>query len=68
MTPRNKANELIDKFFMQADNGVTKSEAKRFCRIVCDEAIMEITDFSCSECEHGRIEFWEEVKKQIDNL
>jgi hypothetical protein len=62
MTPKDKAKELVDKFstvgLQQRNEGIACA------LIMCDELLCNTT-FLLS---NGELYFWNEVKKEIENL
>lgn len=60
MTPKEKAQELVDKMY-----GVTDYQAKQSALIAVDEILNELIghDFS-----RNAIVFWKEVKTEIEKL
>jgi hypothetical protein len=71
MTPKEKAEDILDKCYgVEVESvyfGVNHYLAKKFALIVVDE-ILDVDCFDMSE-EHfdNHIEFWEEVKQEIEN-
>jgi len=82
MTPEEKAKELFDKFsrhIMHFDElegwkeHIDSSEAKKFALVAVDEIIYahnKIQNFLFNEIGYliTRPEYWQEVKKEIENL
>ena len=86
MTPKEKAEELVDKFYQTTPNeyfvnepigikGRYKSweQAKQCALIAVDEIIefMEADDFDSDTCywaNHSKMQYWIEVKQEIENL
>jgi hypothetical protein len=76
MTPKEKAIELIDKFKLKHKfftNSFIKTTAKQCALIAVDEIINSSPlepahpyDYVIAEQE--AMEFWQEVKKEIENL
>ena len=64
MTPKEKAKELVDRFFIEVDSyGVTDivSQAKaKQCVLICVDEIHKVTNYE--------INYWEEVKQEIEKL
>lgn len=64
MTPKEKAKELVDKF--RISKAITESYAKQCALILVDEILnIEWDEFEMSGDE---VMYWEEVKKEIENL
>ena len=86
MTPKEKAIELVDKFYQTTPNeyfvnepigikGRYKSweQAKQCALIAVDEIIefMEVDDFDSDTCywaNHSKMQYWIEVKQEINKL
>ena len=60
MTPKEKALELIDKFTFE----IGKFNAKQSALISVGE-ILKVIEDNCLEYED---DYWEQVKKEIENL
>jgi hypothetical protein len=66
MTPKQKAKELILKYYFVYVSGYTSiHEVKRAALIAVDEIIESVNDEHVSDIF---IEFWEDVKTEIENL
>jgi hypothetical protein len=68
MTPKEKAEELIDKY---CDIGSIDLEDALYCAsIAVDEILYVISLYNGhSDCfEEGSREYWQEVKKEIEKL
>ena len=66
MTPKEKAKELILKYYFVYVSGYTSiHEVKRAALIAVDEIIESVNDEHVSDIF---IEFWEDVKTEIENL
>ena len=63
MTPKEKAQEIFDKFYIET-YGFAKEDAKKFSLIAIDE-ILKVGTFHKLTAEN---QYWEEVKKEIKNL
>ena len=86
MIPKEKAEELVDKFYQTTPNeyfvnepigikGRYKSweQAKQCALIAVNEIIefMEVDDFDSDTCywaNHSKMQYWIEVKQEIENL
>ena len=65
MTPKEKANNLIDSYYVILDGFVTFEQVK-ICALIAVDEILDMV-------KHTPIEFietdwWQEVKKEIENL
>jgi hypothetical protein len=62
MTPKEKAEELVDKFNLPS--GLMSIERKQCALIAVDEIICNIEDdYMCTE-----FQYWQEVKQEIEKL
>lgn len=73
MTPKEKAEEVFNNFYIHTD-GFAKENAKKFAFIAL-EIVIESNPYKLSlegkfETEHITydINFWEEVKKEMEKL
>ena len=65
MTPKEKAKDLIDSYYVLLDGFVTFEQVK-ICALIAVDEILDMV-------KHTPIEFietdwWQEVKKEIENL
>lgn len=64
MTPKEKANELVEKYFylfsVELENTIADYEAKE-CALIAVDEILE-------ECRLERDWYWQEVKQEIKKL
>jgi hypothetical protein len=67
MTPKKKANELVDKYLLSGviDDYVLLSGAKKCALIAVDEIINTVIG---NDWSSPILPFWEEVKQEIENL
>ena len=67
MTPKEKAKELIDKYYhlfsVELENTIADYEAKECALIAVDEILISIKLITMDE-----IIYWQEVKQEINNL
>ena len=80
MTPKEKAEELFNKFIIIDDLSDStgnslyfNAHAKQCALIAVDEIIefMEVDDFDSDTCywaNHSKMKYWVEVKQEIENL
>lgn len=79
MTPKEKANEILDKYWLM-DNIIpqlSKENAKQ-CALICVDEILELNivwydeklvkDYPKNYKNDQTIEFWNEVKQEIEKL
>ncbi|CAB5223674.1 hypothetical protein UFOVP388_12 [uncultured Caudovirales phage] len=64
MTPKDKAEELVDKMLFCYQGNIDKYTAKQCALIAVDELIKE-TSF---EVPNIRQRYWQAVKQEIENL
>ncbi len=62
MTPKEKAEELVDKFNLPS--GLMSIERKQCALIAIDEVIDNIED----DYMHYELDWWQEVKQEINKL
>jgi hypothetical protein len=71
-TPKEKAKELVDRFIQQTRNKWEKSmsyrRAKDCALIAIQMSIEELDDYNRHGGLQSRINFWQEVKKEIEKL
>jgi hypothetical protein len=71
MTPKEKARELYDKYWKIIDTLTTKQ-----CALIAVDEVLENVNYFFSELEKDglpnkfddEIEYWQEVKKEINKL
>ena len=80
MTPKEKAQELVKKMYGNIFDGGQYEDAeeswynaKQCALIAVDEIIefMEVDDFDSDTCywaNHSKMQYWIEVKQEIENL
>jgi hypothetical protein len=81
MTPKEKAQELVDKFYQTTPNeawvneplGISEEykawkQAKQCALIAVDEIIKALPPFSYGLEFVAKIDFWTNVKQEIENL
>lgn len=74
MTPKEKAKELVDKMYNTPHCGIEHFPSKHYCD--CSEinfsqakqCALIAVDEILNECLSLKEEFWEEVRKEIENL
>jgi hypothetical protein len=74
MTPKEKAHELINKFLLYSDDGDLKNKywkirnAKQCALIAVDEILDDDMYGMEEEYFENRIDYWEQVKQEIEKL
>jgi hypothetical protein len=74
MTPKEKAIELFDKFNKPDTTHYPYVHNAQQCALIAvDEIIefMEVDDFDSDTCywaNHSKMQYWQEVKQEIENL
>lgn len=75
MTPKEKAKELLEKMNVihhLKGNGLPvsmhKSQIKQCALISVDEILLSFTALSYGVVYLGQIDYWQEVKQEIENL
>jgi hypothetical protein len=70
MTPKEKAEELVEKFmlwkFQKCE--LSKKQAKKCALIAVDEIIKEYGTYYKIEVDGKYVSYWKEVKNQIELL
>ena len=59
MTPKEKANELIDKMYFSSLK-ITKKNAKECALVAIGEVILS------NHIEYSNMQYWKEVKQEIE--
>jgi hypothetical protein len=68
MTPKDKAKEMYIKFdFVYVQNYTSKFEVKRCALIAVDEILDALPD-TTSPYNLKQIDYWQQVKQEIDKL
>ena len=65
MTPKEKANELVNKYLMNTPVGFHIDDAKE-CALIAVDEILNNDGFT--QFDIYLTEYWQEVKKEIENL
>jgi hypothetical protein len=66
MTPKEKAKELY--FKMHSQKQIVSKEAKQCALIAVDEIIKAVNDPDDTFLSKDGVDYWEEVKKEIEAL
>ena len=64
MTPKEKAEELIDKFTQTNGNAFFAKE----CALIAVDEIIDAIDWHEYEVPNDQLKFWFEVKREIEKL
>ena len=65
MTPKEKAQELIDKFMPHSSGDSNNNEAKKCALIAVDEILFIVSKYNDTQAE---VAYWKEVKQEIEKL
>jgi hypothetical protein len=68
MTPKEKANDLVSKFYNKQTNvnqwGV--SDMQKQCALIAVDEIL--TNTGCNGCKTSEMHYWTKVKQEIEKL
>ena len=72
MTPQQKANELLNKFYNYVFNPESHKDDNlkwaKECALICVDEIIEQNNLWISQTGCGTNNYWIEVKKEINNF
>jgi hypothetical protein len=71
MSPQEKAKELIDKYINLTDGwvyGIKNWEHKKQCALICVDEIMHVIDWHEFETPNEELNYWNQVKEEIQKL
>jgi len=74
MTPKEKAKELVEKYFhlfsVELDLIISYRESKKCALIAVDEILWEIIKYADNSKEYivENSQYWQEVKQEIEKL
>jgi len=68
MTPKEKAEELVDKFYPMFDNSVRDILAKKCALIAVDEILQMVDETMQGWLDADIIAHWKQVKQEIEKL
>jgi len=70
MTPKEKANQLVDNYWLmdKINPSLSKEQAKQCALIAVDELIKIHYLLTTTHDTSPSINYWKEVKKEIQNL
>lgn len=66
MTPKEKAKELVDKMG-KCVNTITNIPLKK-CALIAVDEIIEAIDWHYYETPNNEIQYWEQVRQEIEKL
>lgn len=67
MNPQEKAKELVEEMY-KFSKSITKRNAKECAIICCDELIEELRDFGDDNHVQVRINYYTQVKQEIEKM
>jgi hypothetical protein len=69
MTPEEKAKELVDKYYQKCADSSYPDDMAKDCALIAVDEILDDDMYGMEE-EHfeKRINYWEEVKQEIEKL
>lgn len=67
-TPKEKAQELVNKFYNDLPQWVNKSDAIRCAKITVDEMLSVLDPIEESETTYGFRDFYEKVKQELEKM
>ena len=71
MIPKEKARELVDKYYhlfsVELENTIDYRESKQ-CALIAVDEILNIDNIKPYILHIGIIEFWQQVKKEIEDI
>ena len=71
MTPKEKAKELVDKFYyIPNSQGIFMMQdyQAKECALIAVDEILNTIEYSSQADELSKVNYWQEVKQQIENL
>jgi hypothetical protein len=68
LTPKERAKELVDKYFENWNLSLTIENAKQCALIAVDEIIKELDNYNRNGGINLKILYFQLVKKEINNL
>ena len=68
MTPKEKAEELVDKFYPMFDNSVRDILSKKCSLIAVDEILQMVDETMQGWLDADIIAHWKQVKQEIEKL
>ncbi len=68
MTPKEKANDLVRKFYDYCNNNENRDGYAKLCALIAVDEILNlmIKEFRWDVKHNGNINYWEEVKQEIE--
>jgi hypothetical protein len=68
MTPKEKAQDLVDRYYWTFGDGYLGEQHIQCALIAVDEIIAQIEPSVSMDVISARIKFWQEVKQEIEKL
>jgi hypothetical protein len=68
MTPKEKATDLIDSYYVLLDGFVTFEKVQQCALIAVDEILKAVNDPDDTFLSKDGVDYWEEVKQEIEAL
>ena len=70
LTPKEKAKELVEKFakYSWHDETGFKDGSDKECALIAVDEILNAIDWHQFEAPNKQLEYWEQVKQEINNL
>jgi hypothetical protein len=66
MTPKEKAKELVKKFWMDTD--ISSIETAKKCALILIDEIFETIDWHITDIPYNELDYWKEVQQEIEKL
>ena len=68
MTPKEKAIELVDKYFVLVDGSIAFTDVKQ-CSLIAVDEIIKANPYERNKTDmDSTIDYWQEVKQEIKAL
>lgn len=76
MTPKDKAEELLNKYYDEVpyygQGNDQKHQEAKLCALICVDEIINLPvyfqDYEHGQKDESHLEFWQEVKSEIEKL
>lgn len=66
--PKQKAEELVEKFSIAIERCSTNRELRECAKISVDEIIEEVRDYCDDNHHQDRMSYWQQVRSELDKL